>query len=179
MADGARVTSIAAVGTHDYRVEIERDGISRGFIFTVDDGPVPVVSSSREFNVAMRYNQSETLDLARAVAALHTARQTALAVDLDFLAPWRALLTQAVAAGGLDPASPCPICTAQRLRLEVTAHREGGWGSAALWCQSCLNGLSFENVEVPVGQAVSPEALPEFYDLGQARDRRERSRGTS
>jgi hypothetical protein len=174
-ADGARIVSITAVGPHDYRVDFVRDGVTRGFVFTIDDGVVPVVSSSRDFNVAMHYNQADTLDLVRAVAALHTARKTALAVELDLAAPWRALLAQAVSAGDLDPESACPVCATRRLRLEVTERQEDGAGSGALWCDSCLNGVSFENSPVPAGRAVFSGALPAFWNL--RRDEEEEETG--
>lgn len=173
-ADGARIVSIAAVGSHDYRVDFLRDGVTRGFVFTVDDAVVPVVSSSRDFNVAMHYNQTDTLDLVRAVVALHTARKTALDVELDLVAPWRALLAHAVSDGDLDPESACPICAARRLRLAVTEKHEDGTGSVALWCDSCLNGIGFENSPVPAGPAVFSSALPAFWNLLRGEETEER-----
>jgi hypothetical protein len=165
MADGARIVSITAVGPDDYRVELLRDGITRGFVFTVEDGLIPVVSAPREFNVAMHYNQSDALALSRAVAAVHEARKTPLQASLDLVGPWRALLAQAVASDGLEPATLCPICAAQQVRLEVTGRNDDGSGCVALWCESCRNGVFLTHTPVPAGHPVFDGALPEFFDL--------------
>jgi hypothetical protein len=172
--DGARIVSIAAVGPRSYRVDFLRDGVTRGFVFTVEDAAVPVVSSSRDFNVAMHYNQAGTLGLVRAIVALHTARQSALAVEFDLVGPWRELLARAVSAGDADPASACPICATPRLRLEVTEKHEDATGSVALWCEGCLNGVSFENSPVPAGRALFSGALPAFWDLRRDEEAQER-----
>ncbi|MGC1210867.1 MAG: hypothetical protein WA890_06300 [Micromonospora sp.] len=60
-----------------------------------------------------------------------------------------------------DPASPCPNCRHQMLRIVFTNPADGDVGYAALWCEACLEGTHICRAVVPPGVTARRTDAPE------------------